>query len=155
MSLRDDVVLRVIHQLVEALLRAVGLRKKRDFAGAEQAIGDGLTGLGLSLDVITRLDPDTLVALLGDKRALVAVALIELGNVRAAEGRAEEGARLREVGTLLLERADDVPDELKPFATGGGEGGALLMPAQAVSLAGAGGDEKSLSTTPEDARMPW
>lgn len=127
MSLRDDVILRVIHQLVEALLRAVGLRKKRDFSGAEQAIGDGLTGLGLSLDVITRLDPETLVALLGDKRALVGVALLELANVRADEGRGEDAARFREVGTLLLEAADDVPEELKPL----------------------------LSTTPEDARMPW
>jgi hypothetical protein len=125
-SLRDDVVLRVIHQLVEALLRAVGMRKKRDFPGAEQAIGDGLTGLGLSLDVITRLDADTLVSLLGEKRALVGAALVELAQVRAAEGRVDDAARLGAMGERLLDGAD-VPDELKPL----------------------------LSTTPEDARMPW
>ncbi len=126
MSLRDDVVLRVIHQLVEALLRAAGLRKKRDFAGAEQAIGDGLTGLGLSLDVITRLNATTLANLLGDKRALVSAALLELANVRAAEGNVDDATRFRDVGARLLEGAE-VPDELKPL----------------------------LSTTPEDARMPW
>jgi hypothetical protein len=125
-SLRDDVVLRVNHQLVEALLRAMNLRKKRDFAGAQQAIGDGLTGLGLSLDVITRLDADTLVSLLGDKRALVGAALVQLAHVRAAEGNVDETTRFREVAARLLDGAD-VPDELKPL----------------------------LSTTAEDARMPW
>jgi hypothetical protein len=128
-SLRDDVVLRVIHQLVEALLRAIGLRKKRDFPGAEQAIGDGLTGLGLSLEVITRLDAATLTSLLGDKRALVGVALLELANVRAAEGKLDDVARFREVGARLLDGAE-VPDELR-----------ALKPL--------------LSTTPEDARMSW
>lgn len=126
MSLRDDVVLRVIHQLVEALLRAVGLRRKRDFSGAEQAIGDGLTGLGLSLDVITRLDATTLASLLGDKRALVGAALLELANVRGAEGKLDDATRFHDVGARLLDGAD-VPDELKPL----------------------------LSTTAEDARMPW
>jgi hypothetical protein len=116
----------MIHQLVEALLRAVGLRKKRDFPAAEQAIGDGLTGLGLSLDVITRLDARTLQSLLGDKSALVGAALFELANVRAAEGKLDDATRFRDVGALLLDGAD-VPDELKPL----------------------------LSTTPEDARMPW
>lgn len=128
MSLRDDVVLRVIHQLVEALLRAVGLRKKRDFAGAEQAIGDGLTGLGLSLDVITRLDGQTLATLLGDKRVLVGAALLELARVRRDAGVVDEAARLHAVAMALLDGAGaSVPDELKPL----------------------------LSTTPEDARMPW
>ena len=116
----------MIHQLVEALLRAVGLRKKRDLPGAEQAIGDGLTGLGLSLNVITRLDAATLTSLLGDKRALVGAALLELACVRDDEGKRDEAARFREVGARLLDGAE-VPDELKAV----------------------------LSTHAEDARMPW
>lgn len=128
MSLRDDVVLRVIRQLVEALLKATGLRRKREFPAAEQAIGEGLTGLGLSLEVITRLDAATLATVLGDpaKRALVGAALLELARVRAEQGDLASAATLRSTSSQLLEGIR-VPKELRDV----------------------------LAPTPEDARMGW
>ena len=128
MSLRDDVVLRVIHQLVEALLRAAGLRRKQELPAAEAAIGEGLSGLGLSLDVITRLDAASLAAVLGDpaKRALVGAALLELARVRADQGDLGAAAVLRTTSSYLLEGIS-VPEELSTV----------------------------LSPTAEDARMGW
>lgn len=131
MSLRDDVVLRVIHQLVEALLRAMNLRRKKELPAAEQAIGEGLVTLGLSLDVITRLDGATLANVLGEKRPLVAAALLELAAVRQAQGDEAAADRHRAVAAQLLDAGDDVPHELE----------AVL--------------KSLLSSSPEDARMPW
>jgi hypothetical protein len=126
--LRDDVVLRVIRQLVEALLRAAGLRRRRELPAAQDAIGEGLAGLGLSLDVITRLDAFTLAGVLGDptKCAVVAAALLELARVRDAEGDVRASSRLRATCTQLLEGVS-VPREL----------------------------HEALAPTDEDARMGW
>ena len=128
MSLRDDVVLRVIHQLVEALLRAARLRRKQELPAAEEAISDGLTGLGLSLDVITRLDGTTLATVLGDpaKRALVGAALLELARVRADAGDLDGAHALATTSTRLLD--------------------GIAVPAELSEV---------LSRTPEDARMTW
>lgn len=97
MSLRDDVVLRAIHQLIEALLRAAGLRRKKDLPAAEQALGDGLRSLGLPLELVARVDATTLAGLVTDPahRVLLAAALRELALLRDAEGRLEEAINLR------------------------------------------------------------
>lgn len=114
MGLRDDVILRMVSQLVEALLRAAGLRKKKDLPAAEQAIGDGLVSLGLPLDVITRLDATTLAGMLGDKRPLVGAALRELALVREVAGELDEADRLHDTAERLLAGAD-IPEELLPW----------------------------------------
>lgn len=103
MSLRDDVMLRAIHQLVEALLRAAGLRRKKDLPAAEQALGDGLRSLGLPLELVARVDAKTLAGLVTDPahRALLAAALRELALLRDADGRIEEAASLRLRGEAL------------------------------------------------------
>lgn len=108
-SLRDDVVLRVVHQLVEALLRAAGLRKKKDLPAAEQALGDGLGALGLPLALVAGLDAGTLAGLVPDpaRRALVAAALIELAELRAAAGRTDEASALHERAARLVHDLDD------------------------------------------------
>ena len=128
MSLRDDVIFRVIHQLIEALAKAAGLRRKNEHAAAAQAIADGLSSMGLSLEVLARIDADSLVTLLGDppKRALVAAALLELARVRAAEGDVAASTMLRATSSRLLEGIV-VPDLLR----------------------------EALAHTPEDARMGW
>ena len=120
-SIRDDVVLRAIHQLIEALLRAAGLRRKKDLGEAQQAVGDGLTSLGLSIDMITRLDAQTLAHVVGpDRRALVGAALLELAAIRAAEGDALAAERCRTSGEGLLDGAD-IPDELRAVLPKDGE----------------------------------
>lgn len=109
MSLRDDVVLRAVHQLVEALLRAAGLRKKKDLPASEQALGDGLQSMGLPLELIARLDPASLVALVPDpsRRALVCAALAELACLRQAQGRGPDARDLRERARALAGGLDD------------------------------------------------
>jgi hypothetical protein len=110
LSLRDDVLLRAIHQLVEALLRAAGLRRKKDIPGAEQALGEGLNALGLPLELVARLDDSTLRNLLPDeeRRALVGAALIELAQLRDDDA-------LEETGRALINDIDDdaLPDEVR------------------------------------------
>jgi len=102
MSIRDDVILRVIYELVEALLRAVGLRRKNDLAGAEQALGDGLRRLGLSLELIETLDAKSLSMLVADpaRRACVALALRERAAALSSDGISSDRA------DALLARAD-------------------------------------------------
>ncbi len=106
--MRDDVLLRAIHQLVEALLRAVGLRKKKDLPAAEQALGEGLGALGLPLGLLAGLDADTLAGLVPDpaRRALVAAALAELAELRLAAGRPHEASTLRERAARLADGLD-------------------------------------------------
>jgi hypothetical protein len=103
-SLRDDVVLRAVHQLVEALLRAAGLRKKKDLPAAEEAIGDGLRGLGLSLELVRRVDADTLQMLLPDpdRRAAVRDALLELARCRRDAGDEDDAPRLEHTAHALV-----------------------------------------------------
>lgn len=108
MSLRDDVVLRMVHQLVEALLRAAGLRRNRDLPGAEQELGDGLHAMGLPLSLIASMDAATLAGLVPDpaRRALVAAALAELAEVREAQGRGDDADRLRARAAALAASLD-------------------------------------------------
>jgi hypothetical protein len=107
-SLRDDVMMRSIHQLVEALLRAVGLRRKKDLPAAEQALGEGLSSLGLPLELLARVDVATLRSLVADptRRALLAGTLSELSALRDAQGRVSDALALRERAAALLDDVD-------------------------------------------------
>ncbi|OGQ17736.1 MAG: hypothetical protein A2138_14295 [Deltaproteobacteria bacterium RBG_16_71_12] len=108
MSLRDDVVLRVVHQLIEALLRAAGLRRKKDLPAAEQALGDGLGAMGLPLQLVASVDADTLASLVPDptRRALLSAVLAELAELREAQGRAAEAEALRARAVSLADALD-------------------------------------------------
>lgn len=121
MSLRDDVLMRSIHQLVEALLRAVGLRKKKDLPAAEQALGEGLSSLGLPLELVARVDAATLRSLVADptRRALLAGALAELSALREDQGRAADAQGLRERAAILLEEVDpaSLPEPVRDALT--------------------------------------
>lgn len=120
-SLRDDVLMRSIHQLVETLLRAVGLRKKKDLPAAEQALGEGLSSLGLPLELVARVDAATLRSLVADptRRALLAGALAELSALREAQGRAAEALGLRERAAILLDEVDpaSLPEPVRDALT--------------------------------------
>lgn len=121
MSLRDDVLMRSIHQLVEALLRAVGLRKKKDLPAAEQALGEGLSSLGLPLELVVRVDAATLRSLVADptRRALLAGALAELSALREDQGRTADAQGLRERAAILLEEVDpaSLPEPVRDALT--------------------------------------
>lgn len=121
MSLRDDVLMRSIHQLVEALLRAVGLRKKQDLPAAEQALGEGLSSLGLPLELLARVEVATLRSLVADptRRALLAGALTELAALRDAQGRAGDALALRERAAALLDDVDpaSLPEPVRDALT--------------------------------------
>lgn len=103
MSLHDDVILRALTQLVEALLRAAGLRRRKDLPAAEQALGEGLRSLGLPLELLGRMDPATLTSLVPEpaKRALLAAALVELARLREVAGRVDEADELRDRAEVL------------------------------------------------------
>ena len=83
MSLRDDVIFRVVHQMIEALLRVAGLRRKKDMPAALKATGELLEDqLGLSARVVDALEPSSLVDVLSpggeldvQKAALLALVL--------------------------------------------------------------------------------
>ena len=114
-SLRDDVVLRAIHKLVAALLRAAGLRQKKDIPGAEQSLGDGLGAIGLPLTLLTTLDSTTLRGLIPDdeRRALIGAALVELGQLR-------NDSALEEKGNTILDDIDveSLPDDVRAAVIG-------------------------------------
>jgi hypothetical protein len=116
-SLRDDVILRVIHQLVEALLKAAGLRKKKDLPAAEEALGEGLKSLGLTLDLVGRMPAGTLRGLVADptRRALLASALCELAAVARERGEEEKADRLDDTATDLVIDVDvaALPEEVR------------------------------------------
>jgi hypothetical protein len=103
-SLRDDVVLRMIHQLVEALLNAAGLRKKKDLPAAEEALGEGIKTLGLTLDLIKSVPSSTLKGLVKDdtRRAMLGTALCELAAIARARGDDDDADRLDDCATDLF-----------------------------------------------------
>lgn len=135
MSLRDDVVLRVVHQLVEALLRAAGLRRKKDLPAASEAVGDGLRGLGLSPELLARLDGAALRSMIADpaRRAMVAAALDELALQQRAVGEIAAAERLEDASAALLDDVDwsAVPPEVRDLfgLDGPDEGGPPGAPA--------------------------
>jgi hypothetical protein len=116
-SLRDDVLMRMISQLVDALMKAVGLRKKKDLPAAEQAIGDGLKHLGLSLELVRRMPSSTLAGVVTDpvRRALVAASLCELAIVARSKGDLDEADQLDDTASDLFAGIDphELPDEVK------------------------------------------
>ena len=116
-SLRDDILMRVIHQLVEALLRAAGLRKKKDLPAAEEALGEGLQSLGLSLALIKSVPSATLKALVQDptRRALLGAALCELAAIARDRGDEPGADQLDHTASDLFDDIDvsKLPDEVK------------------------------------------
>lgn len=172
MSLRDDVVLRVVHQLVEALLRAAGLRRKKDLPAASEAVGDGLRGLGLSLDLLTRLDGPSLRGMIADpaRRAMVAAALAELALGKRAEGDAATAESLEDAAADLVEDIDwaEVPMEIRDLfgleegegeggAEGGGEGegNGAGEGEKEPAEAGSGADDSPGRPHARDEKMGW
>lgn len=119
--LRDDVILRQIRQLVEALLRAAHLRREKDTPAAEETVDDIIEDAsGLSLELLRAVTPATLLDLLSPagvlppSRALaIGLALAEKASLREAERepwRSHARALLEAAGVPEVERALD--DEL-------------------------------------------
>ncbi len=88
-SSRDDYLLRMIREVMEALARIAGLRKEGKAAEALTEI-DAARGLllGPAAELVPRLDPASAAHVVGDPERILALARL----VRAEAGvRAEEG----------------------------------------------------------------
>ena len=114
--IRNDLIMRMVQQLVEVLLRAAGLRRKKDLQGAQDAVGDGLGSLGVSLALLRSLSPDTLRSMLSDpiKVALVSASCEELARIARAHGNEIDANIYDALALDLLAGVDE--DKLPPEA---------------------------------------
>lgn len=107
--IRNDLIMRLVQQIVEVLLRAAGLRRKKDVQGAEDAVGDGLSSLGVSLALLRSLSPETLRSMLADpiKIALVSASCEELARIARARGNAMDADVYESLALQLLDGMDE------------------------------------------------
>lgn len=113
MGFRDDVILRMIRQLVEAILRLRRVRREQGDEAAAEAAGDLVEALyGLPRALVSAASPDTLVSLLSPGGALdvgrahgLGHLLVEEAALRAAAGDDDAAERARAIGAALLQAA--------------------------------------------------
>ena len=109
--LRDDVLMRQIRKLVEALLAAARHRREKDQPRAESTVDDVIESeLGLSVALLEAVAPSTLLDLVSPGGALDVERALALGLLLAEKAAATGAERWREKARALLERAgaDDV-----------------------------------------------
>lgn len=104
--LRDDMLMRQIRKMMDAILRAVKLKRAKDLPAAEQTLDDMLQGaLGLSPAMVRALDANTLLGMLSPAGELDRERATALGLVLAAQARVVESREVRDKALAVLEAA--------------------------------------------------
>lgn len=104
--LRDDLLMRQIRKMMDAILRAVKLTRAKDIPAAEQTLDDMLeNALGLSPAMVRSLDAHTLLEMLSPAGEVDRERVTALGLVLAQQARIGASRELRDKALALLEAA--------------------------------------------------
>lgn len=107
--IREDYIIRLIRQLVEALARIAGFRKRGEYERAMQEVGRAWDELGVPRELLLATDRDTAVSLVREpaKARVAAQLLAEEAYVMHAKGDPLNAAALRRRAIELLVHARD------------------------------------------------
>jgi hypothetical protein len=105
--IRDDYLIRLIRQFVEALARIAGFRRRGEYERAQVEIGRVWDELGVPRELIVTTDRETAAGLLRepDRMRTAAMLLAEEAHVMQAKGDPLHAAMLRRRAVELLIRA--------------------------------------------------
>lgn len=107
--IREDYIIRLIRQLVEALARIAGFRKAGEYERAMQEVGRAWDELGVPRELLLATDRDTAVSLVREpaKARVAAQLLAEEAHVMHAKGDPLNAALLRRRAIELVVHARD------------------------------------------------
>ena len=109
--IREDYLMRLIRQLVDAIARITGYRKQGDYDRAMANVGLAWEELGIPRELVTATDAATLAELLRDpaKQRIVAELLAEEAHVMHAKGDPLNAGvlRLHAIQLFAAARAQD------------------------------------------------
>ena len=105
--IREDFIMRLIRQLVEALARIAGFRKRGEYDRALQEVEHAWEELGVPRELVLATDRETLVSLLREpaKQRVAAELLAEEAHVVQAKGDPLHAAALRRRAVELFAAA--------------------------------------------------
>jgi hypothetical protein len=118
---RDDYLLRMIEQLVDAVARITGLNRRAEHHQALVAADQALGELGVAAELIHTVDPRTLAGMLREPARIRIAAQLLRESARALAGQGDAArARVRSRRALelllaarALEPAEQDPAELR------------------------------------------
>jgi hypothetical protein len=112
--IREDYIIRIVKQIVDAIARLAGLRQKGDFQAALRQAESAYDLLGVPPELAAAVSAETLAGMLGhpDKIRLMARLSQEEGDVHRASGDPLTAmARYRRAFELVLEARGRAPSD--------------------------------------------
>ena len=108
--IREDFLMRMIRRLAELIGRALGLARNGQHEEAELAIEDIYkTELGMTRDMVERLDPATVARTLGAEKSMIVASLLDAEAQLAELAADETRASLRRSRASAIRAAAGIP----------------------------------------------